>query len=111
MSVRPVRGFTLIEMVIVVTLIAVLASIAIPSYRNYVVSAQRTIAKSALVELVMAFPKPEAEPCRQRTEDAAAAALRQPGGRCQRPPVRFPDRAGKCLEGPGLPTGPARCRQ
>jgi type IV pilus assembly protein PilE len=51
MSVRPVRGFTLIEMVIVVTLIAVLASIAIPSYRNYVVSAQRTIAKSALVEL------------------------------------------------------------
>ena len=28
--------------------------------------------KSALVELVLAFPKPEAEPCRQRTEDAEA---------------------------------------
>ncbi len=45
------RGFTLIELVIVITLIAVLASIAIPSYRNYVMRGHRTVAKTALVEL------------------------------------------------------------
>lgn len=51
MSAHPNRGFTLIEMIIVVTMIAILASIAIPSYKNYVMRANRTIAKTALVEL------------------------------------------------------------
>lgn len=51
MSAHPNRGFTLVEMIIVVTMIAILASIAIPSYRNYVMRANRTVAKTSLVEL------------------------------------------------------------
>ena len=42
------RGFTLIEVMIVVAVIAILAAIALPSYQSYVMRAQRANAKSAL---------------------------------------------------------------
>jgi type IV pilus assembly protein PilE len=45
------RGVTLIELLIVVTIIAVLAAIAIPSYNNYVMRARRTEARGNLQEL------------------------------------------------------------
>jgi type IV pilus assembly protein PilE len=45
---RPTRGFTLIELMIAVVVIAILASIAVPSYRSYVLRAQRTDATAAL---------------------------------------------------------------
>jgi len=44
-------GFTLIELMIVVAIIALLAAIAIPSYRDFVVRSHRTEAKVALTEL------------------------------------------------------------
>lgn len=48
---------TLIELMIVVVVIAVLASIAIPSYRQYVLRSHRVEAKAALLNLAAAQEK------------------------------------------------------
>ena len=42
------RGMTLIELMIVVALIAILGSIAVPSYQSYVMKARRADARGAL---------------------------------------------------------------
>lgn len=51
------RGVSLIELMIVVVIVGIMASIAIPSYRNYVVRAQRTDAMSALLRVAAAQEK------------------------------------------------------
>lgn len=51
------KGFTLIELMIVVVVVAVLAAIAIPAYQNYVERARRADAKSALLALQLAQEK------------------------------------------------------
>lgn len=48
---RNIAGFTLIELMIVVVIVSILAAIALPSYRQYVLRANRTVAKSLLVDL------------------------------------------------------------
>ncbi len=48
---RKIRGFTLIELMIVVVIIAILALIAYPSYINQVRKSRRAQAKADLVEL------------------------------------------------------------
>lgn len=51
------QGFTLIELMIVVTIIGILAAIAYPAYQNYVMRAKRSEAKVALVTLQQAQEK------------------------------------------------------
>lgn len=51
------RGITLIELLTVMVVIAIIASIAIPSYRRYLIRAQRTDAKTALLQAQTAEEK------------------------------------------------------
>lgn len=46
---RPARGFTLIELMITVAVVAILASIALPSYKEYIARGRRTEAQTILL--------------------------------------------------------------
>jgi|APIni6443716594_1056825.scaffolds.fasta_scaffold1064661_1 type IV pilus assembly protein PilE len=46
---RVARGFTLMELLVTITIVAILASIAIPSYTAYIDRAKRGAARSALM--------------------------------------------------------------
>jgi prepilin-type N-terminal cleavage/methylation domain-containing protein len=43
-------GFTLLELMIVVAVVSVLATIAVPSYNNYVTKTNRSVAKAKLID-------------------------------------------------------------
>lgn len=48
---RSQKGFTLMELMIVLTIVGILGAIAFPGYRNYVIRSARSEAKSALMTL------------------------------------------------------------
>ena len=52
MIIRKHSGFTLVELMIVVVIVGILATIGIPSYRDYVRRSNRSAAKSVLLENV-----------------------------------------------------------
>ena len=54
---RNQQGVTLIELLIVVTIIAILGAIALPSYRQYVVRANRAEAKVMLQQTAQALER------------------------------------------------------
>ena len=54
---RAARGFTLIELMIVISIVAILTTIAVTSYRAYVLRATRTEARMALLSIQAAQEK------------------------------------------------------
>jgi type IV pilus assembly protein PilE len=48
---RKSSGFTLIELMIALVIIAILAAIAIPSYRQYVIRSNRRAAQASLMDI------------------------------------------------------------
>jgi len=45
------QGFTLIELMVTVLIVAILAAIAVPSYRQYLIRAHRAAAKEAMMDI------------------------------------------------------------
>lgn len=48
---RPSKGFTLIELMVVVVVISILGAIAYPSYQNYVIRANRSAAQQFMIDI------------------------------------------------------------
>ena len=48
---KRLRGFTLIEVMIVVAILAIIAAVAYPSYRSYIIRANRSAAQSFMLEV------------------------------------------------------------
>jgi len=57
MNIKQIKGFTLIELMIVVAIVGILAAIALPSYQDYVKRAHRADAKAALLSIQLSQEK------------------------------------------------------
>ena len=71
---KRMRGMTLIELMVVVAIVAILSTLAVGSYRRYVLRANRTDATSALLRIQVAEEKFFLQN-NQYTTDLSAAGL------------------------------------
>ena len=72
---HPGRGFTLIEVMITIAVVAILASVALPSYRGYVVRTQRAAATACLAEMAQFMERVYVSNLRYDQNNGAATAL------------------------------------
>ncbi len=74
------KGFTLIELMIVVVVVAILVAIALPNYSEYVNRARRADAKNALLEVHLAQGKWRASNTTYGTLAEISVAATSPDG-------------------------------
>ena len=79
--IRRVRGFSLIELMIVVAIVAILASVAYPSYRDSVLKGRRGEARAALAELMQQQERYMTQHNKYLTFSAGATGTRRPTSR------------------------------
>lgn len=78
---RACGGFTLIELMVTVSIIAVIMAVALPSYQGYVVRTQRAAAAACLTEMGQFMERVYATNLRYDLNNAAATAL--PAAQCR----------------------------
>jgi len=76
---RP-RGFTLVELMVAVAVVAILAAIAIPSYSAYVVRGKRAQAKAALLQAAQFLERNYSSAGCYDFSDAPSCLARKPVG-------------------------------
>ena len=91
---RRSRGFTLIEMLIVVALVAILAAVAIPSYREYIKKSRRAEAQSYLLSIAARQQQFLVDTRAYATLATLTAALPTPANVSAAYTVTMPDPAG-----------------
>ncbi|KAA3650045.1 MAG: prepilin-type N-terminal cleavage/methylation domain-containing protein [Proteobacteria bacterium] len=75
-------GFTLVELMIVVAIVAILAAIAIPAYQQYVIDSRRGAAKACLAELAQWMERYNSTNFRYTTAVGSATAPAVPALEC-----------------------------
>jgi len=84
---RKAKGFTLIELMIVVAIIAILAAISFPAYINYTTNSRRAAATACMMELSQFMERHYTTNLRYTTPAGAAPAL--PDLSCRTDLARF----------------------
>ena len=91
---RPAKGFTLIEMLIVVAMVAILAAVAIPNYRDYIKKSRRSEAQSYLLSVAARQQQFLVDTRAYATLATLTAALPVPANVSAAYTVTMPDPAG-----------------